>query len=157
MIALIESIAGVLGVAEIAASPMISGIAFGGEDFCKELGVETNDLAMQYARGQIVLFARYFNKYCLDTISLEYKDLKAFLLQFKNSLAMGFHSKLLIHPAQVEAISELEKTIDVMELKEIIKQYNSSTEGLVQVYGRWYEKPHIERIRKMLEELEESI
>ena len=154
VIALVESVAGVKNIEQIAASPAVYGIAFGGEDFCKELGVETNDLAMQYARGQIVLNARYHNKYCLDTISLEYKDKERFLELFHNSVLTSFHSKLLIHPTQAEAVRSLEKEQDIKEMRAIVKLYESSQDGIVSINGQWYEKPHIERLKRMITQAE---
>lgn len=154
VIALIESVAGVKNIEQIASSTAVYGIAFGGEDFCKELGVETNEDAMRYSRGQIVLNARYYHKYCLDTISLEYKDKDHFLKLFHESIAMGFHSKLLIHPAQAEAVLSLEKEQDIDEMRAIVKQYESSPDGIVFISGRWYEKPHIERLKQRITQAE---
>lgn len=154
ILALVESIAGIMRLEEIAASPAVDAIAFGGEDFCRELGVSTNDLAMQYARGRVVYISRFYQKVCLDTISLEYRDTEKFLQQFRDSVSMGFHSKLLIHPAQAAAIQKLEDGIDPDELKKIVQTFESSADGLVQINGRWYEKPHIERIRETIKLME---
>lgn len=148
--AMVESVSGVMNLEAIAASSALDVIAFGGEDFCKDLGTETNDLAMQYARGRVVLVSRYYRKTCLDTISLEYRDTERFLRQFRDAVSMGFHSKLLIHPAQVEAIQRLEEKTDLDELKSIIRTYEDSADGLVLINGRWYEKPHIERIKETI-------
>lgn len=154
ILALVESVAGVMRVEEIAASPAVDAIAFGGEDYCRELGTATNDLAMQFARGRVVLVSRFYKKTCLDTISLEYRDTEKFLQQFQDSVSMGFHSKLLIHPAQAAAIQKLEDGIDPDRLRNIVQAYEASADGLVQIDGRWYEKPHIERIKEMIKLME---
>lgn len=156
LIALVESVSGVKNLEAIASSPLLYGLAFGGEDYCRELGVETNDLAMQYPRGRMVLLARYYGKYCLDTISLEYRDSAVFRKQFLDSISMGFHSKLLIHPAQVETVCGLEETVDLAEMREIVRQYEESSEGLVCINGRWYEKPHIDRLKAIINQMEED-
>lgn len=147
---LVESVSGVMNLEAIAALPRVNVIAFGGEDFCKELGTETNDLAMQYARGRVVLVSRFYRKTCLDTISMEYRDTEKFLRQFQNAVSMGFHSKLLIHPAQADAVQRIEERMDPDELKSIVRTYEDSADGLVQINGRWYEKPHIERIKETI-------
>lgn len=155
LIALVESTGGIINLEKIASSSFISGIAFGGEDYCRELGVETNDIAMQYPRGRVVLYAKHYHKTCLDTISLEYRNREAFLKQFQNAVSMGFDSKLLIHPAQVDAIREWEdQLMSPSEMREIIERYENSSTGLVYVNGRWYEKPHIERIKGSLSQME---
>ena len=95
VVALIESGAGIVKLEKILSTEEIKGVAFGGEDYCKELSVETNDSAMQYARGRIILLSRFFKKYCLDTISLEYRDAERFTNTFMQSIQMGFDSKML--------------------------------------------------------------
>ncbi len=157
LIALVESLAGIVNLERIASLPCLYGIAFGGEDYCRELGVETNDLAMQYARGRVVLLARYYQKYCLDTISMEYRDREQFLRRFRAAAAMGFHSKLLIHPAQAEAIRAWEESnLDLNEMKRIVCRFEDSKDGLVEIDGRWYERPHIERLKKLIAQMEKK-
>ncbi len=154
IIALVESIAGIKNLDSIASSDVVFGIAFGGEDFCRELGVETNDSAMQYARSQIVLTAKYYHKYCLDTISLEYKDIVQFKQQFQNSISMGFDSKLLIHPSQAKVICSLEEEFNIEEMRKIVCEYEDSPDGLLCLHGRWYEKPHIDLLKQMIQHAE---
>ena len=155
IIALVESTGGIINLEKIVSSPLISGIAFGGEDYCRELGVETNDIAMQYPRGRVVLYAKHYHKTCLDTISLEYKKRETFLKQFQNAISMGFDSKLLIHPAQADAVREWEEQLmSPAKMREIIERYENSSTGLININGRWYEKPHIERIKAILSQME---
>ena len=155
LFALVESTGGIINLEKIVSSPLFDGIAFGGEDYCRELGVETNDTAMQYPRGRVVLYCRHYHKTCLDTISLEFKNREAFLMQFQNAISMGFDSKLLIHPAQANAIRDWEEQMmSPVEMLEIIERYENSNTGLVNVNGRWYEKPHIERIKVILSQME---
>lgn len=155
LIALVESTGGIINLEKIVSSPLFDGVAFGGEDYCRELGVETNDIAMQYPRGCVVLYARHYHKICLDTISLQYKDRSAFLQQFQNAISMGFDSKLLIHPAQADAVHEWEEQLmSPADMREIIERYENSLTGLVRINGRWYEKPHIERMKAILSQME---
>ena len=149
LIALIESVEGVFNLEQIAKLPCIYGLAFGGEDYCRELGVETNELAMQFARGKLVLLSKYYEKYCLDTICMNYIDESFFLQQYRESIAMGFNSKLLIHPAQAKMIRALEETeMKVEEMRIIVHTFEKSDSGLVKINEHWYEKPHIERLKK---------
>jgi len=151
IIALVESPSGIINLEQIAALSFLYGIAFGGEDYCRELGVETNELAMQYARGRLVLLARYYGKYCLDTISMEYSNKELFLQKFEDSIAMGFHSRLLIHPSQVQAIRAWEEaSMKIEDMRRIVRLFEQSGRGLVMIDGRWYEKPHIERLKKLI-------
>lgn len=155
LIALIETPRGILNLEQIARLPALYGLAFGGEDYCRELGVETNELATQYARGRLVLLAHCYEKYCLDSISMEYRDTARFLEKYKESIAMGFDSRLLIHPAQVEAVRawrEAEMKPD--EMRRIVRLFEQSSSGLVSIDGQWYERPHIERLKKRIAQAE---
>ena len=155
LIALIESPCGIMNLERIAGLPCLHGLAFGGEDYCRELGVETNELAMQYARGKLVLLAHCCRKYCLDTICMEYRDDTAFLQKYKDSIAMGFHSRLLIHPAQVLAIRNWEEqSMSLDEMRRIVSLFEKSSSGLVRIGDRWYEKPHIDRLRNQIAQAE---
>jgi len=156
VIALVETVSGVIAIDTIAACEDIDIIAFGGEDFCRDLGVETNDQAMQYARGRIVLYSKYYHKCCLDSISLVYKDKERFRKQFENSLSLGFDSRLLIHPSQVKVVESLDSQINLEKIRSIVGEYEKSNTGLTYINGRWYEKPHIERLKELLQTQGES-
>lgn len=154
VIALVESVAGIVNIESITKDSLVFGIAFGGEDYCKELGVETNAIAMRYPRERVVLFSKYHHKYSIDTISMEYRNADIFSKQFQDAISMGFDAKLLIHPNQARVIHGLEKKMDLELMKSIIKQFESSPNGLIKVQGQWYEKPHIERLKKVIKQME---
>ena len=156
VIALIESTAGVVGLEKIAGHPLIHKLAFGGEDFCRELGYAAGEEATFYARNKLVLYASYYKKYSLDTISLEIWDMERFLLSYQKSKRMGFGGKLLIHPEQVKAVCHYNKMVDKEHLQYIVEEYKKSTEGIVRIEGQLYEKPHIDRIESYLHSLEEG-
>ncbi|HKM35335.1 MAG TPA: CoA ester lyase [Lachnospiraceae bacterium] len=154
IIALVESIKGVVNLEQIAADPLVNKLAFGGEDYCKELGLQAGREATVYARNKMVLYAAYYQKDALDTISFETKDMDAFLKEYILSRNMGFTSKLLIHPAQVEKVALYESSINREYLHNIVKTFQKSGQGVVRIDGKWYEKPHIEKIISYLNETE---
>ena len=157
LIALVESPRGILNLEQIVRLPFLYGLAFGGEDYCRELGVETNELATQYARGRLILLAHCYQKYCLDSISMEYRDTAQFLQKYKESIAMGFDSRLLIHPAQVQAVRAWkESEMKPDEMKRIVRLFEQSNSGLVSIDGHWYERPHIERLKKRIAQAEKE-
>lgn len=154
IIALIESTKGIIGLPEIAAHPMIQGLAFGGEDYRKELGFEAEEEATFFARGQLVLYASYCRKYSLDTVSMEIRDMKKFMEDYRRSKRLGFSGKLLIHPAQARAVKEYYEQNDKEYLRGIVAAFEKCADGILQIDGKWYEKPHIEKIKQYLLELE---
>lgn len=154
VIALIESVRGMIALPETAAHPLIQGLAFGGEDFRKELGFEAGEEATYFARNQLVLYASYHRKYSLDTVSMEIRDMDKFMEDYHRSKRLGFSGKLLIHPAQAAAVKDYYRKNDAEYLKGIVEAFENSTDGILQMDGKWYERPHIEKIRKYLSELE---
>ncbi len=154
VIALIESVKGIMELSQIAAHPLISGLAFGGEDFRKELGLEAGEEAAVYARSRLVLQAFYHGKFSLDTVSMEIRDMDVFLEDYRRSKRLGFSGKLLIHPAQAAAVKDYYRRKDPEYLRGIVAAFEESRDGILQLDGKWYERPHIEKIKKYLQEME---
>ncbi len=154
VIALIESVKGIMELSKIAAHPLISGLAFGGEDFRKELGFEAGEEAAVYARSRLVLQAFYHGKFSLDTVSMEIRDMDVFLEDYRRSKRLGFSGKLLIHPAQAAAVKDYYRRKDPEYLRGIVAAFEESRDGILQLDGKWYERPHIEKIKKYLQEME---
>ena len=154
VIALIESTKGIIGLPEIGAHPLIQGLAFGGEDYRKELGFEAGEEASLFARNRLVLYASYNRKYSLDTVSMEIRDMGKFMEDYHRSKRLGFSGKLLIHPSQARAVKDYYRKNDGEYLRSIVAAFENSADGILQMDGKWYEKPHIEKIKKYLLELE---
>lgn len=154
IIALIESTAGIINLPKYAGDSRITGLAFGAEDFCKELDIMTNENATIYARSQIVLYAAYYKKICLDTVCFDTSDVNVFIKQYQQTMSMGFTSKLLIHPNQVDYVNSLKTSNDINKIRNIINEFYKSSEGVVNIDGKWYERPHILKLEKELRTLE---
>ncbi|MGL4307022.1 MAG: HpcH/HpaI aldolase/citrate lyase family protein [Mycobacteriaceae bacterium] len=58
LIALVESALGVENVGSIAKFPGLTRIAFGTNDFCKDINVQKNDQALHYPRSRLVIASR---------------------------------------------------------------------------------------------------
>ena len=150
--ALIETPAGVADIDTFAGDERISALAFGAEDFCACLNVETNPYACSYARGRIVLYSALYKKTSVDMISKEFKDEGSFREELILSLKTGFDGKLLIHPMQLKCVDEIRQSIPKEEIRSIIERYESDPKGAVRIGGKLYEGMHIERLKKILEE-----
>ncbi len=148
--ALVESPSGILAMKDTAGDERISAFALGGEDYCSALGVRTNDDALLPARSMLLLFAKAAKKTAIDTISSQIRDREDFRSQLEKSLDMGFDGKLMIHPLQALTAREMKEEIPAKELEYIIKEFEKSSEGAVMIKGKLYERPHIERLKKIL-------
>ena len=152
IIALIETVKGVIEIPQIAASSLVQKLAFGAEDFCRDLGFEAAEEATYFPRNQLVLYSALYKKYVLDGVCLDVHNMEVFKEAYKKSKRMGFHGKLLIHPNQVKAVREYSDSLDVERLKYIVRTFKNSGEGVLFIDGEFYEKPLIEKIEKYLDE-----
>ena len=152
VIALIETIKGIFDLKQIAAYPMITRLAFGGEDFCKEISFEAGEEATLFARNQLVMYAAFNQKYSLDGVCLEVKNMNVFQESYFKTKRMGFSGKLLIHPNQVQAVQEYGRKTDKEYLKYIVKVFQDSGEGAMLIDGEFYDKPVIDKIINYLKQ-----
>ena len=150
IIALVETAKGVIELPKIAASPLVHKLAFGAEDFCREMGFGAGEEATFFSRNQMVLYGACYKKYVLDGVCLEVHNMDVFTESYQKTKKMGFHGKLLIHPNQVKAVQEYNSKLDVEKLKYIVKTFKTSGEGVLFIDGEFYEKPLIDKIEKYL-------
>lgn len=155
IIALIETVKGIIELPQIASSSFVHKLAFGAEDFCRELGFEAGEEATFFPRNQMVLYGSYYHKYVLDGVCLDVHNMDIFKESYQKTKRMGFHGKLLIHPNQVKAVQEYNDCLDVERLKYIVKTFKNSGEGVLFIDGEFYEKPLIDKIENYLEEIME--
>lgn len=90
------------------ASPRIVGVAFGGEDFTNDLGVERLDDESQllYARSAFCIAARAANVLAFETPFFKFRDQDALREDSLAAKRLGFKGRFAIHPAQLETIEQ---------------------------------------------------
>jgi len=107
LVPLIETAAGVAGIAAIAAScPRVRRFAFGSVDFALDLGLRPgpDELELLPYRAALVLAAKVGGiEAPIDAATLVIDDEGAAVEAAHRSRAMGFQGKLCIHPNQVAA------------------------------------------------------
>jgi citrate lyase subunit beta/citryl-CoA lyase len=83
-------------------------IAFGGEDFAQDLGIQRSDdeIDLEYPRQMISLAARAANIYAIDTPYFSYKDHTGLVDNIKYVKNLGFKGKFAIHPSQIDLINK---------------------------------------------------
>lgn len=154
IIGLIETAKGMVNIEKIVSHSMIDAVAFGAEDYTCSMNMENNFQTLLYPRSRIVMYAKAYEKTVIDTPSFEYKDMDALTKEVAQIADMGFDGKLAIHPKQVEIINKVFSLYDTETMKEIIMAYEQQGEGVLIYNGRVFEKPHINRMRKILESLD---
>jgi len=105
----VESTRGVLALAELAAVEGVAALAFGGEDFCVDLGVARSDdsLELLMPRALVALHARAAGLAAIDTVYTAIDDEDGLLRAARAARQLGFSGKLLIHPAQVAPVRQM--------------------------------------------------
>lgn len=111
VIPLIESAAGILAAAEIAALPQVVALFWGAEDLTVSLGGTSSRGAdgryrdsIRHARSSILFAARAHGKAAIDAIHMDFTNLDGLAVDAEDAAASGFTASACIHPAQVETI-----------------------------------------------------
>lgn len=111
VIALIETAAGVLAVAEIAAAPNVVGLMWGAEDLIASLGGTGSrrpdgryrDVAL-HARSTVLLAAGAHRKAAIDAVHVDIPDVDGLEAEATDAAASGFAATACIHPSQASVI-----------------------------------------------------
>lgn len=103
--AMIETPAGVLNAAAIAAVPGVAGLLVGANDLARALRSRPHPerLPLLHALSAVVLSARAAGKLPIDAVFNDVRDPEGFARECEQGRTLGFAGKTVIHPAQVEA------------------------------------------------------
>lgn len=148
--AMMETAAGMLNAAEIAAHPRLKGMVMGTNDLAKELGsrFRADRLALATGLGLCVLAAKAAGKVIVDGVYNAFKDEDGLRVECEQGRDMGFDGKTLIHPAQLDianaafAPSEAEIALARRQI-EAFAAAKAAGQGVAVVDGRIVENLHI--------------
>jgi citrate lyase subunit beta/citryl-CoA lyase len=90
------------------ASERIVAVAFGGEDFTNDMGIERleDESQVLYARSRICVAARAAHVLALDTPYFKLRDPDGLRTNAAHAKSIGFKGKFAIHPEQIDALNE---------------------------------------------------
>ena len=156
---IIESAKGVEFAYEIAtASKDIVAIAFGAEDYTKDIGVERTVEGREtlFARMAIVNAAKAAGIQASDTVFSDLDNDEGFIANVKDAKALGFDSKGLIHPGQIYLLheifspskSEIEYAVKVIEAA---KEAEKKGAGVVSLGRKMIDPPVVARAFKVVD------
>ena len=155
--AMLETAAGILGAAAIAAHPRLSGMVMGTNDLARELGARfrPDRLALQAGLGLCLLAARAQGRIIIDGVYNAYLDDAGLAAECAQGRDMGFDGKTLIHPAQLAIANAAFAPSDAeIELaRRQIAAFDEATAkglGVAVVDGQIVENLHIVTARQML-------
>jgi citrate lyase subunit beta/citryl-CoA lyase len=106
VVPLVETARGLAAARVLAACPEVRRLAFGSVDFQQDLGIEGDDLALLFARSELVLASRLAGIDApIDGVSLGIRDVDSVAADALRARRLGFGGKLCIHPAQLAPVA----------------------------------------------------
>ncbi|NUU18513.1 CoA ester lyase [Cellulomonas humilata] len=111
VVALLETAAGVVAAASIAAEPNVVALMWGSEDLVASLGGTSSRgpdggyrAVVRHARSVVLLAAGAHGKAAIDAVHLEVEDLAGLADEATDAAASGFAATACIHPSQVPVV-----------------------------------------------------
>ncbi len=105
VIALVESAAGVAGIAELVRAPALAAVAVGAADLAADLGCASGWQPLAGARALIILHASAARIPVVDSPFFDLADTRGLRAEATAAAALGFRGKAAIHPDQIAAIN----------------------------------------------------
>ena len=150
VLAMVETAAGVLAAADIAAES--AGVIAGTNDLRADLKIPSggNRLALATALQTIVLAARASGVPVFDGVFNDLEDLEGFAAECAEGRAFGFDGKSLIHPKQVDACNAAfsPSEHELARARRLVEAYGGGAERFE---GEMIERMHVEAARRMLD------
>ena len=150
---IIESALGALKALEIAtASPNITSLAIGLEDYTADLGVQRTKAGTEsfWMRGQVINAARAAGVQPIDTVFSDVADAEGLRASVLEAKSLGFDGKGCIHPRQIgianEAFAPTEA--EVGRAKRIVLAFDDATSkglGVVSLGSKMIDPPVVKR------------
>ncbi len=156
----VESARGLLDAPAIArASPRVSGVLFGAEDFANDLGLpaarEAEASELLYARSAIVVACAAANVASIDGIWPDIRDADGLRRDALRARRLGFTGKSCVHPDQIAAINEAfsPSPEDVEDARSVVAAFEEAQargEGAIALGGQLVDPPIVERARRAI-------
>jgi citrate lyase beta subunit len=159
IIPIIESAAGINKAFEIAyASTKNIALCFGGGDLSGELGCPLEWDSMLYTRNAVKVAAAAAQIDCLDVPYLKIKDDVGLTEESVKVKALGYNTKVAIHPAQLASINKVftPSEAEVKWAREIDEAVQAKGSGVIVVNGKMVDTAIVKlskRILNMVKEL----
>ncbi len=143
------------------ATPRLQGLTWGAEDLATAVGATSNrdasgefTFTYKLARSLCLLASAHAQIQAIDTLSVDFKDMKALAADVHNARREGFSGKLAIHPDQVEVINQgfTPSANDLSHAQRIVDAFaQAQGAGAVQLDGKMVDKPHLTQALRLLQ------
>ena len=155
--AMVETLAGVLNLATIAAEPGVEALILGQNDLAAEMGAlpGTDRTPLHWAMSLIVTTARRHGQLALDGVFNAFLDQAGFAAECTQGRAFGFHGKTLIHPSQIAAANAAfgPSQAEIEWARTVVNAYaaaGAEDAGVLSIDGLMVERLHLDQARRIL-------
>lgn len=133
----------------------ITALGLGSHDYCSVMGMKHTLNNLSFARNYVLNVAKAFNLQAIDIVSTNLSDTEGFMLECINAFEIGYDSKFLIHPKQLEIVNSIQYYTpdEVVEAEKVYSQIlkiQNNEASVLNIDGKVYEKPHIQRILNII-------
>ena len=161
---IIESAAGVINAAEIAAaSPNVVALAIGLEDYTADIGVQRTPEGREsfFARCMVVNAARAAGIQPIDSVFSDIDDMEALARNVSESKSLGFTGMGCIHPRQVPVIHKnfLPDDTEIKKAQKIVLAFEKAEReglGVVAVDSKMIDPPVVKRSLRIIGQAEKA-
>lgn len=159
--AMMETPAGMLQAAAIAAHPLCQGMVMGTNDLAKDMGTRfrADRMPLMTGLGLCLLAAKAHGVAIVDGVYNAFRDIEGLATECAQGRDMGFDGKTLIHPAQLEtanaAFSPTSGEVDLARRQ--IAAYNDALaagQAVAVVDGRIVENLHVATAHETLAKMD---
>lgn len=154
IIPLIEQVASLLEVEEIALLNRVDGILLGAEDLTTDMGVKRTKKGLEifYPRAKVALACINAGIEAIDTPFTDTRDFIGLEEDCHMSKGLGFKAKSAIHPNHIDIINNVyspskEEIVYAIQVLEMAK----TNKGAFSINNKMIDKPVIERAKKTIE------
>ncbi len=155
--AMIETPAGILNAAAIAAHPRLKGMVLGTNDLAKDLDCRhrADRMPLLTSLQTALLAARAHGAVCIDGVYNAFRDEDGLRAECEQGRDMGFDGKTLIHPAQIAAANAAfapsEDEVDLARRQiDAFEAAEAEGQGVAVVDGSIVENLHVSTARATL-------
>jgi citrate lyase subunit beta/citryl-CoA lyase len=153
---ILETAKGVLHAEEIAGSdPRVAVLAFGAEDYTRDVGARRTTEALLFARSMVVAGAKASGVQASDTVYANVDDEAGLVCESKLARDLGFDGKGAINPRQIAPIHSVfsPSPAEVEEARKVVaaaEEAEARGVGAITVGGKMVDRPVLERARRTL-------
>ena len=161
VLALVESAAGVLNAAEVAAADAVEAVLFGAEDLAADVGATrtAEGTEVLYARQRIATAAAAAGVDAIDTLYTDFEDTEGLRTDTERGIRIGYDGKMAIHPRQVGVVNDaftpdagrIAWAERVLEAREAAA---AEGRGVFEVDGEMIDAPLVARAERVIERAE---